>query len=46
MDYSDKVAKAIRHFWTVRSKQHETQGSGSFAASLIGRAAAFANMRK
>jgi len=29
MDYSDKVGKAIQHFWKVRSKQYQDQGAGS-----------------
>ncbi|MBL8483095.1 MAG: restriction endonuclease [Rhodocyclaceae bacterium] len=29
MDYSDGVAKAVRHFWKVRSQQHERQGAAS-----------------
>lgn len=27
MDYNDEVARAIRHFWSVRASQHEKQGA-------------------
>jgi len=27
MDYSDRLAIAIKHFWKVRAKQHKKQGS-------------------
>lgn len=27
MDYSNRLAKAVRHFWKVRTRQHEKQGS-------------------
>ncbi len=26
MDYSDRLAKAIKHFWRIRAKQHKNQG--------------------
>ncbi len=26
MNYRDRVAKAVRHFWKVRARQHENQG--------------------
>lgn len=29
MDYKDRVAKAIRHFWSVRAKQHKKQDAAS-----------------
>jgi len=29
MDYKDSVAKAIQHFWNVRSTQHKKQGSAT-----------------
>ena len=29
MDYKDRVAKAIQHFWSVRTKQHKKQGSAT-----------------
>lgn len=27
MDYRDRVSKAVRHFWKVRTQQHKNQGS-------------------
>lgn len=29
MDYSDRVAEAVRYFWMVRSQQHEKQGANT-----------------
>ena len=29
MDYKDRVAKAIRHFWRIRARQHKKQGSAT-----------------
>ncbi len=29
MEYKDRVAEAVQHFWKVRTQQHEKQGSGT-----------------
>lgn len=29
MDYSARLAKAVRHFWKVRTQQHKKQGGGT-----------------
>lgn len=29
MDYKDRVSKAVRYFWKVRTQQHENQGSAT-----------------
>ncbi len=29
MDYSDRVARAVRYFWKIRTQQYEKQGAGT-----------------
>jgi hypothetical protein len=29
MDYTNRVAKAVRYFWKIRTQQHEKQGSST-----------------
>lgn len=29
MEYQDRLAKAVQHFWEVRTQQHKKQGSAT-----------------